>query len=141
MIVLYLLLFTKYFNNMLQKKNIFEREENYCEVKCQLSIDGPQKNFPSQCLFFERAINFTISLYYNKNVGSSLLRDILCNVHIDQMNSFLKHFGIHSFHIDFRILRNLRGAFRAISNSYDEAFSHCIISEMHHHKYLARQYI
>ena len=99
---------------------------------------GLKKTFPHNVCFFERAINFTISLYYNKNVGSSLRRDILCKVHIDQMNSFLQHFGIHSFHINFRILRDLRGAFRAISNIYDEAFSHCIISEMHHHKYLAR---
>ena len=99
---------------------------------------GLKKTFPHNVCFFERAINFTISLYYNKNVGSSLRRDILCKVHIDQMNSFLQHFGIHSFHINFRILRNLGGAFRAISNIYDEAFSHCIISEMHHHKYLAR---
>ena len=31
-------------------------------------------HFPSQCLFFERAVDFTISLYDNKNVGSPFFK-------------------------------------------------------------------
>ena len=29
--------------------------------------------FPSQCLFFERGVEFTVSLYYNENVGSQYI--------------------------------------------------------------------
>ena len=35
------------------------------------------------------------------------------------MHSFLQHFGIYSFKIDFRILHNFRGVFRVISSIYD----------------------
>ena len=28
-------------------------------------------HFPSLCLFFKKAFDFTISLYYNKNVGET----------------------------------------------------------------------
>ena len=60
------------------------------------------------------------------------------------MHSFLKHFGTHSLQINFRVLHNLKGVFRTISNIYDEAFSqkyltafsHCIFEEMLHHRYL-----
>ena len=35
------------------------------------------------------------------------------------MHSFLQHFDVYSFQIDFRILQNLKGVFRALSNIYD----------------------
>ena len=124
-------------------------------------------HFPSHCLFFERAVEFTIYLYYNKNVDSKpvrrrfsiikvflknfaklteiyisrrlfshevegcrlkrdsgtgaflffkndyvvvhvwtaasdtleylLPRDIFCKVHIEEMHSFVQHFGIDWF--------------------------------------------
>ena len=34
--------------------------------------------------------------------------DVLYKVHIEEIHSFLQHFGIHLFQIDFRILHNLR---------------------------------
>ena len=40
------------------------------------------------------------------------------------MHSLPQHFGIHSFQIDFRILHNLRGVFRTISNIYDAETPH-----------------
>ena len=45
--------------------------------------------------------------------------DILCKVHIKGMYSSLQDFGIYLFQIDFRILHNLRGLFRTISNICD----------------------
>ena len=53
------------------------------------------------------------------------------------MPSFLQHSGIHLFEVDFRILQNLRGVFRTISNIYDEAFSRSVFAETLYHKYLA----
>ena len=47
---------------------------------------------------------------------------ISCKVHIVEMHSFLQHFGTHSFQTNFRVLHNLSGVFRTISNIYDEAF-------------------
>ena len=35
--------------------------------------------------------------------------DILCKVQIKEMHSFLQHFGIYSFQINFRNLHNLKG--------------------------------
>ena len=35
--------------------------------------------------------------------------DILCKIHIKEMHSFLQHFGIYSFQINFRNLHNLKG--------------------------------
>ena len=35
------------------------------------------------------------------------------------MHSFLQYSGVYLFQIDFRILQNLSGVFRAISNIYD----------------------
>ena len=35
-------------------------------------------HFPSQCLFFERAVDFMIFLYYNKNVGLSFFVKFSC---------------------------------------------------------------
>ena len=57
---------------------------------------------------------------------------------------FSQTFGTHSFQINFRVLHNLNGVFRTISDIYDEAFSqkyltafsHCIFEEMLHHRYL-----
>ena len=54
------------------------------------------------------------------------------------MHSFLQHFDTHSFQINFRVLHNLKGVFRTVSNIYDEAFSQkyftvfsrCIFAEM-----------
>ena len=46
----------------------------------------------------------------------------LLQVHTEEMQSFLQHFGTHSFQINFRVLRNFKGLFRTISNIYDEAF-------------------
>ena len=68
----------------------------------------------------------------------------LLQVHTEEMQSFLQHFGTHSFQINFRVLLNLKGAFRTISNIYDKvllqkystAFSRCIFAEMLHHRYL-----
>ena len=53
----------------------------------------------------------------------SLRKNIFCKVSIEEIHSFLQHLSTHSFWIDFRILHNLRGVFRNISNNYDEAFS------------------
>ena len=77
-------------------------------------------------------------------LGISLRQDILYKVHIEEVHSFLQHFGIHTFQIDFRILQNLRGVFTTISNIYDEAFlqkyltalSRYIFAGTLHHKYL-----
>ena len=52
-------------------------------------------------------------------LGIYLRRDILFQVHIDEMHSFLQHFGIPLFQIDFRVFHNLRGVFRTILNIYD----------------------
>ena len=49
-------------------------------------------------------------------------RVILYKVHIEEMKSFLQHFNIHKFQIDFRILHNFGGLFKTTSNIYDEAF-------------------
>ena len=62
--------------------------------------------------------------------GISLRKNILCEVYNEGMHSFLQHFGIYSFQIDFRILQKLRGVFRAISNIYDP--------EMLRYRFLAR---
>ena len=68
---------------------------------------------------------------------------ISCKVHIEEMHSFLQHFDTHSFQINFRVLHNLKGVFRTISNIYDEAFSQkyltafsrAIFAEILHHRY------
>ena len=68
---------------------------------------------------------------------------ISCKVHIEEMDSFLQHFGTHSFQINFRVLHNLKGIFK-ISKIYNEvssqkyltAFSHCIFAEMLHQRCL-----
>ena len=57
-----------------------------------------------------------------QTVASDIL-GISCKVHIEEMHSFLQHFDTHSFQINFRVLHNLKGVFRTISNIYDEAFS------------------
>ena len=57
---------------------------------------------------------------------------------------FSPGFGTHSFQFEFRVLHNIKGVFRTISNIYDEAiskkyltvFSGCIFAEMLHHRYL-----
>ena len=49
--------------------------------------------------------------------------DISCKVHIEEMYSFLQHFGTHLFQINFKVLHNLKGVIRTISNIYGEAFS------------------
>ena len=69
---------TKYFSNILQKRNICKGVENFYEVQllCQPTIMSSfyqffsNIHFPSRCLFLERVVDFTISFYYNKNVGS-----------------------------------------------------------------------
>ena len=63
-------------------------------------------------------------------LGISLCRNIFCNVHIKEMHSFLQDFGINSFQIDFRILNNLRGVLRTVTNIYD--------AKTLHYWYLAR---
>ena len=88
--------------------------------------------------FKERLFSSTYVNCYYWNLGISLRRGILCKVHIEEMNSFLQHFGIHSFQIDFRIFHNLRAAFRTIWNISDETFSRCIFAETFHQRYWAR---
>ena len=45
--------------------------------------------------------------------------DMVYKVHIEEVHSFLQHFQIYSFQIDFRILHKLRGVCRTIPNIYD----------------------
>ena len=71
-------------------------------------------------------------------------QDMYSKVHIEEMHGFLQHFGTRSFQINFRVLHNLKGVFRTISNIYDEvflqkyltAFSRCMFAEMLHHRHL-----
>ena len=46
------------------------------------------------------------------------------------MQSFLEHFGINSFEIDFAILRNFSGVFTTILNIYDEVLSRFIFGKV-----------
>ena len=43
---------------------------------------------------------------------------------MEEMHSFLQHFAIYLFQIDFRIFHNFSGVFRTISNIYDAETLH-----------------
>ena len=80
------------------------------------------------------------------NISEYLYEGISCEVRIEKMHTFLQYFGTHSFQVNIRVLHNLQGLFRTISNISDEvfsqkyltAFTRCIFAEMLHHKYLIR---
>ena len=59
--------------------------------------------------------------YLGKHVHTAasdiLRRGIFCKVHIEEVHSFLQHFDIHLFQIDFRVLHNLRGVFTFCAGS------------------------
>ena len=111
-------------------------------------------HFTSQCLLFERAVDITVSLYYNKNVGSPFfvnspfkisLREVFRNKTVPKKfrKTHRKLYEIKGCWLKRdsgagAFLYKLRGVFRTISNIYDEAFIHCIFAEMLHHRYLAR---
>ena len=86
------------------------------ETRVQVSSYEFCKNFKNDYLVehLRTAVSDTLG-YHNRQV-------ILCKVHIEEIHNFLQHFGIHTFQIDFRILQNLRGVFRTISNIYDKGF-------------------
>ena len=48
--------------------------------------------FSSQCLFFERAVDFMIYLYYNKNVGSPFFIKFLFSKPVHRRFSIIKVF-------------------------------------------------
>ena len=101
----------------------------YCEFYCVISKSG----------YLVEHVQTVASIILGYNYVGCLLW-----VHTEEMQSFLQHFGTHSFQINFRVLLNLKGAFRTISNIYDKvllqeystAFSRCIFTEMLHHRYL-----
>ena len=51
-----------------------------------------------------------------------LTRDTFCKIQIVAMHSFIKHFRINAFYVEFRILYNPKGVIRTLSNNHDGAF-------------------
>ena len=81
------------------------------------------RRFPVNFLKFLRTLfcrTFTNGCFLH--LGISLLREIFSKSHIEEMCSFLHHFGTRSFQIDFRILYNLRVLFKTLLNIYDRVF-------------------
>ena len=62
---------TKYSSYTLEKKYLWKSWKLLLSSMSTFCQGFSNVHFPSQCLFLERAVDFTIYLYYNKHVGST----------------------------------------------------------------------
>ena len=98
-------------------RGLFFNKAQGCRLKRNSGSGAFLKN-----LKFCEIFKYCYSVVHLRTAASDILGypygDILYKGHIEERQIFI-HFNVYSFQTDFRILHNLRGVFRTISNIYD----------------------